>query len=105
MPRFTDEQNEVRYAAALHAVQAGIAAQMGQDEIRQAANRFTSTKQLRTGIDSAHISHLAVAELLIDKGICTRSEYIEALADAAETEKARWEKSLSRQLGAPVSLL
>lgn len=69
-----------RYTAAMHAVQTGIAYIMEKDLTE------TQPKHLRVGISSSMVTELAVAELLIAKGIFTGDEYEKALADAAERE-------------------
>lgn len=72
------------YEAAMHGVQSAI----------KAANpeRNDVWKHLRVGIDSAHITDLALAELLISKGVFTRDEYVEAVRLAANAELDRHEK-------------
>ncbi len=82
-----DEKNIERYTTAMHGVQTGVKFEM-QHETREGP---TSPKHLRVGINSAMVNDEAVANLLIDKGIFTRSEYLKYLADAAEAELARYE--------------
>ena len=87
-----------RYATALHAVQSGVKTlmEMGDD--------LASPKHLRVGVNSAHVTDLAVARLLIAKGVVTEREYAEAVAVAMEEEKASLEKHLSANLGIAVKL-
>lgn len=94
-----------RYKAALHAMQSGVAAEMGdisgvalalEDELRGSA---TSPKHLRVGINAAMSDHAALVRLLIAKGLFTMEEYEKELADEMEREKARYEARLSEQHG------
>lgn len=100
-----DEQRIVvareRYAAAGHAVQSGVATEIGQKGAKGAA---ADPKHLRTGINMAMCDHTALIRLLIDKRIITDAEYHEALADEAEREKARCEERLTGELGTKVTL-
>lgn len=76
-----------RYEAAMHGVQTGVAFEMGM-----APNGGgTSPKHLRVGVNSTMVTDRALAELLIAKGVFSEEEYIEAVANAAEQELARYE--------------
>lgn len=92
------EQDRKRYRNALHAVQSGVAFKMQKDLESRNSNPSTSTKQLRTGIESAFVSDAAIARLLIQKGLFTQDEYEHALASEAEAEKARYEHELGVSL-------
>jgi hypothetical protein len=81
------DKAKARYAAAMHGVQSAIAY-----EISAKKNEAHSPKHLRTGVNSAMVNAEAIATLLITKGIITELEYVEALADAAERELARYEE-------------
>lgn len=48
--------------------------------------------------------HGSLAKLLIDKGVITEDEYLEAIADGTEREKQRYEAILSERFGKPVTL-
>lgn len=87
-----------RYEAALHAIQSGIAT------LIDLGDSLASPKHLRVGVDSAHVTDLAVSRILIAKGIITEREYAEAVAVAMEDEKAAFEARLSERLGTPVKL-
>lgn len=87
-----------RYDAAAHAMQSGVAFEMEQDP------GPTSPKHLRVGVNAAMSDAGGLATLLISKGIFTREEYIEAVADSMEREVARYEQHLNRILGAKVTL-
>ena len=90
-----------RYIAAAHAMQSGVAMDMETDTRSQGA---TTPKQLRVGINSALVDVSGFAKLLIDKGLITEDEYVEAMAVAMEAEAARYEKILSDRFGKPVTL-
>lgn len=83
----TDEE---RYFAALHAMQTGVAIEMGIDERASA----TEPKHLRVGVNSAMVNMAALARLLMDKGIITPEEYTKANADEMEAEHKRYEERL-----------
>jgi hypothetical protein len=89
----SEQTNIFEYEAQLHRVQTAIA--FGAD------SHMLTPKQMRVGIDSAHVSHAALVELLVDKGIIERADFFAALRKAAEREGDRWEKSLQEHLGTP----
>ena len=84
--------NLQRYYAAAYAVQSAVAYEIGLDERNGTSCSATTPKQLRAGINMAMAEHSAIAKLLISKGIITDHEYTKAIADAAETECARYEE-------------
>jgi purine-nucleoside phosphorylase len=92
-----------RYVAAMHAMQSGVAADMETDP-NERSQGATTPKHLRVGVNGALADQAALAKLLIAKGIITEAEYLEAVADAAEAEKARYEQLLSERFGKPVTL-
>lgn len=94
----TVEQAKARYQRALHAVQSGVAALMHYDR------DHASPKDLRVGMNSAHISTSALTNLLIEKGIITESEYFTSLADFAEAERDTYADELTRHIGTKVNL-
>jgi hypothetical protein len=87
------ERALARYQAALHAVQSGVAAEM---DLRPGP---TEPKHLRTGVNAAMADHAGLVTLLIAKGVITKAEYYEAMANAMEEEKARYEQHLSNLMG------
>lgn len=87
-----------RYLAAAHAMQSGVAAEMGIDPDP------TSPKHLRVGVNSAMSDQGALARLLIAKGVFSEEEYTKALADGMEAEAQLYEKRLSEHFGKPVRL-
>ena len=82
-----------RYAAALHAVQAGVALAMNYDPLS------TTPKHLRVGVNSALVNQGALVKLLIAKGVITELEYVRELALMAEAEQARYEAEISAHYG------
>ena len=91
---------DIRYLRAMHAMQSGVAAELANGEAQAGA----TPKHLRVGINSAMINDCAIAKLLIAKGIFSKVEYHEAIANAAEKEQARYEAILSERLGKDVKL-
>lgn len=81
-----------------HAIQSGIAHKIELDK------KFATPKDLRVGVDMRAVDHGGLVELLIQKGIFTDVEYMEALVKAGEREKLRWEAEISALLGAKVTL-
>jgi hypothetical protein len=92
-----------RYANALHAVQSGVKTEM---EIPPASGGEPghSPKHLRVGVNSAKVEHGALVKLLVDRGLFTELEHMEAMATAMEEEKERYEKRLSEYFGSKVTL-
>ncbi len=89
-----------RYAAALHAMQTGVAMEMQQPATAGA----TEPKHLRVGVNSAMCDNAALVRLLIDRGVFTLAEYETAIADEMEREVMRYQERLREALGAPVTL-
>lgn len=81
-----------RYLAAAHAVQSGVAAEMALNP------KPTEPKHLRVGVNSALVSNVALARLLIEKGVFTLDEYEAAQAAEMEAEQARYEQRLGVKL-------
>jgi len=98
-PPTPEEQAQFeRYLIAAHAVQSGVAALMKLDP------KLVEEKHMRTGIDMQKAEMAGFADLLINKGVFTRLEYMTAMANAAEDEKARYEAAVSEKWGKPVTL-
>lgn len=83
----------------MHGVQSGVAAKMEYDD------SDTSPKHLRVGVNSAMVQHSALALMLLRKGVIGEQEYWEALADAAERERAMYEQWLSDRTGRTIHLM
>jgi hypothetical protein len=77
-----------RYRDAYHAVQSGVAFEMAHGN-----NKAAEPKHLRVGINGAMCDHTALVRLLVSKGILTREEYTEAIADEMEREQRRYEET------------
>src|SRR6266849_2534064 len=87
-----------RWKAAMHAVQSGVAMEM------ERGSKDTEPKHLRVGINGALCDHGALVKLLVDKGVVTEEEYLRAIAESAEAEKARYEERLWQQTGGSITL-
>lgn len=87
------------YEAEMHAVQTGVKIKQEVDPVKE------DYKDLRVGINSAHVSDSALVAILLRKGIITKAELHEALVEAARKEKKMYEAHLSNILGEKVTLL
>lgn len=79
------------YEAAAHGVQTAIAYDMGQ------GRKATEPKHMRTGIDLSKAEQAGLAKLLIDKGLFTIEEYVEAMRIAVNEEVALREEEANRR--------
>lgn len=73
------------YEEAAHGMQTAVAFEMVKDP------KNTEPKHLRTGVNSAHVDHAALAYILIRKGIITEAEYLEEIRLAMNDELARYQ--------------
>lgn len=89
-----------RWHAATHAMQSGVASEMALP----GRHADLEPKHLRVGVNTALRDHASLVELLVEKGIITEVEYVEAIADGMETEQHMYEQRLTEQLGKPVKL-
>ena len=99
-----DEQTAIdlaveRYHAAAHACMTGAGYLVEKDP------KVANPKHVRNGIDMRAVDTAALAGLLIEKGIITKVEYCEALANEAEAEQVRYEKTLRDLYGPDIKLL
>jgi hypothetical protein len=97
----SQQEDLLRYKSAAHGMQSGVAMEMSSQGDNAAA---ATPKHLRVGVNSALVETSAIAKLLIDKGIITEDEWVRALADGMEEERARYEKKLSALAGAEITL-
>jgi len=74
------------YEQAAHGVQTAIAYGIEQ------GSKATEPKHMRVGIDMSKADMLGLAVLLIDKGIITSDEYLEAMRLSANEELAMREE-------------
>jgi hypothetical protein len=79
-----------RYDAAMHGMQTGVAIELEKSASAEVAG--ATPKHLRVGVNSAMVTDVAIANLLMAKGVFTKREYYEALADAAEAERDRYQE-------------
>jgi hypothetical protein len=91
-------ERKEKYLALMHAVQSGVAAKMDYDY------GDTSLKHLRVGVNSAMIETAALAKLMLDRGLFTEEEYLDALIDRAQAEVEMYERELSKHYGRPVKI-
>lgn len=87
--------DQQRYLDAAHAMQSGVAAEIGVKGDNAAA---ADHKHLRTGVNAAMVEFSALIKLLIAKGILTEEEWWGCLADGMEEEKMRYERRLGVML-------
>lgn len=85
--------SHTRYHDAMHAVQTGLAI------LIERGQQLAEPKHLRVGINSAMVTDSAISSLLIEKGIFTEDEYVDALAAAAEREHAFIQDEVRKALG------
>lgn len=83
-----------RYQRAAHRVQTAIATLMAMP-----GYNATDPKHLRVGIDMSKSDMGGLATLLIEKGVITQDEYIEAVTAAAEREALSFERQIQALLG------
>jgi hypothetical protein len=93
-----------RRMSAQHAMQSGVLMAMSLDGVWNEGADGRFAKHLRVGVNTAMVESAALAKLLMDKGLFTRVEYAEALAEAHEAEAARHEADLSERYGAKIKL-
>lgn len=93
-----------RYARCLHMVQTGIAQATVLNMKEGGRDQPTEPKHLRVGIDARAADMKGLAELLIAKGVITKVEYHEAMADAMEAEAKMHADELSERMGVKVTL-
>jgi hypothetical protein len=94
----TTEQ-EVRYAALLHAVQTGVAQE------QHFGSKNGTPKHLRVGVNSALVECAALGRLLVAKGVISKDEYYSSIIFMLEQEVKNYEERLEAKLGLKVSLL
>lgn len=92
------DRDVARYVAATHAMQTGVAIE------HERGSKDGTPKHLRVGVNSTKVDHSALVKLLIERGLFTEDEYVAALADAMEAEKARYEEHLRSVYGLDIHL-
>lgn len=93
-----------RYESAMHAMQAAEGLILA-GELRGVAPEavIRTLKHMRVGVNSALMTCGTHTRLLIEKGIITELEYVEAVADDAEREAERARLDAIRRCGLPDS--
>lgn len=76
-----------------HAMQTGV----GFDQ--STGSDDGSPKHLRVGVNVALSDHGALVKLLIDKGLITEVEYMQAIVEGMRLEVQRYEKRMSEKNG------
>jgi hypothetical protein len=92
-----------RYVAAAHAMQSGVKTDMETDPNQQSQGASTH-KHLRVGLNNVMSDHGSLAYLLVQKGVITEAEYLEAIADGIEREQKRYEQLLTDRFGTKITL-
>lgn len=78
-----------QYSEAAHAIQTAVAHDINCEGAKGAA---ADSKHLRTGLNMVMAEFSGLLFLLMRKGVITEDEMHEALLDALEQEKRRYEK-------------
>lgn len=86
------------YEQAAHGVQSAIKYEMEERGWRGNENEW---KHLRAGIDMRAAEAAGLVQLLIQKGILTEDEYLEAMRLSANEELARYIEYLRKTYGLP----
>ena len=84
---------EAEYYRLMHAMQAGVAMELGQDPISG------SPKHLRVGVNSALVGHSILVELLVRAGVCTLREYWETSVKWWQDEVDAYKARIAERLG------
>lgn len=90
------------YEGATHGVQTAIKFRMETEQVEENKS-FVGRKHMRTGIDMSKADMLGLATLLIDKGIITPEEYMEAMRLAANNELAMHEDEANANGGPKIT--
>jgi len=90
-----------RWQTALHGVQSATALQIERLGEKGAGS---DAKHNRVGINAAMSDHGALVKLLVDKGVITNVEYLEAIADSMERELEMRSADTRRKCGLPDSV-
>jgi hypothetical protein len=98
IPAGNPDQEEIdrlmaEYNRLAHAMQTGVGHVMQRDP------KSTEPKMLRTGMNSALVSHSALVKLLFRKGVITELEYWTALVEEMRAEVQSYTDQLELMLG------
>jgi len=99
----TFEENVLieRMTAAQHAMQTGVLAEIMKDAqlfVENPLRHGCGPKHLRVGVNSALVEVSALATILMEKGVFTRTEYYQHMAEAYEAEQKLYEGRLGIKL-------
>jgi hypothetical protein len=92
------EKPKMTYEEACHAMQTGVAAEMGFNP------GPTDPKHLRVGINVALRDHASLARLLVAKGVITEQDYLDAIQAGMNEEVERYRQTLKDHYGADINL-
>jgi len=87
------------YMRQAHRMQAGVAFQM-----EVPGDLSTTPKHLRVGVNAAQRDHASLGKLLVEKGIITEEEYLQALVNGMKEEADAYEKEVQEYYGPRVKL-
>jgi len=96
----TIEEKEQLYTNLLHAMQSGVKYANEPNESEE-----VKPKHLRVGINAAMSDHAALVELLVDKGVFTKEEYLDKIIRYMKLEVNMYETELSQKYNKEIKLL
>ena len=85
-----------RYEKLAHAMQSGV--EFSKDKSDQ------EPKHLRVGINTSMSDHGALAKLMIDKGLITEEEYLQAIVEGMEREVEMYRQRIQSETGVKPTL-
>lgn len=94
----TTDEKIAKYVELCHAMQSGVAIEL------QHGSKDTEPKHLRVGINTALVDAGSLCKLLVDKGVITHDEYIDAIYEGMKAEVERYEERLTKKLGVQIRL-
>lgn len=105
----TEEQDSMqeyiqRWKDASHAMQSGVMFEIELSKKKGQKEQSIEPKHLRVGINNALCDHTALINLLIEKGVFTKLEYVKAAALEMELEKKRYEDRINEVYSMDVTL-
>jgi hypothetical protein len=95
----------LEYEAALHGVQSAVKFEMQRKAEQEGVSLpqpiEDRLKHLRVGIDASKADHVALAFLMVSKGVFTWDEYAEAMRIGMNEELERYTQHCIREYGLP----
>ena len=85
-----------RYQKLAHAMQSGVAFARDKSDLEP--------KHLRVGINTAMSDHGGLAKLMMDKGLITEEEYLQAIGDSMEREVEMYRQRIQSETGTKAHL-